>query len=106
MCRALKILCAATTEGRLAELKRASVGVQWEVVGGATSNADVERQVAYWGPDVVIIDKDLNADRTDPQQATDLPRIIFAERSDDGEWSPDIREAIRALPRPGGPVRG
>jgi hypothetical protein len=106
MCRALKILCAATTESRLAELKRASVGVQWELVGGATSNDDVQRQVAEWGPDVLVIDKDLNADPRDSEEATDRPRLIVAERSDGGEWSPDIREAIRALPGPVGPVRG
>jgi chemotaxis response regulator CheB len=61
-CRAVRVLCAAGSPQRLAELKRAAVGVEWELVGGATSIEELERQVAEFRPDVIVIDESLGSE--------------------------------------------
>ncbi|HEX2090705.1 MAG TPA: hypothetical protein VHI54_12410 [Actinomycetota bacterium] len=102
MCRALKILCAAPTPERLAEIKRATVSVQWELVGGATSVDEVAAQVEEWNPDVVVLDRGLGPDaETRAREAKDTVRIVVVEAAD----GDSIREAIIGLPQPGGPVR-
>jgi len=110
MCRALKVLCAAADRDRLAELKRSSVSTHWELVGGATSVHDLERQLAEFGPDVVVVDAALGGQALECVRASrPTARLVAvgplagadAGASADGE----IRAAILGLPRPGGPVR-
>ena len=62
MCRALKVLCAAPDLGRLADMKRATVAVNWELVGGATSVAELSDQAETYRPDVIVVDAALGAD--------------------------------------------
>src|SRR5918992_1600782 len=77
MCRALKILCAAPTPERLAELKRATVTVHWELVGGATSVDELAAQIEEWNPDVVVFDKSFGPDGEAPaRRAKDAIRVI------------------------------
>ena len=106
MCRALKILCAASTQARLTELKRASVTAQWELVGGATSVEELVQQVAEWEPDIVVVEQALGPDaEARAREAKELLRIVVVG-SEEGDASPEaIRNAILGLPRPGGPVR-
>jgi DNA-binding NarL/FixJ family response regulator len=58
-CRALKVLCAASSPGRLDEIRRAAVGVEWELVGGASSLEELVDQLAEVRPNVVVIDSGL-----------------------------------------------
>jgi hypothetical protein len=58
-CRALKVLCAAADPSALAELKRAAVAVEWELVGGAASLAELRVQLEEWQPEVVVVHADL-----------------------------------------------
>lgn len=102
MCRALKILCAAPTPERLAEMKRATVSIQWELVGGATSVDDVAAQIEEWNPDVVVLDKGLGSDaEVRVREVNETVRIVVVETID----ADSIREAILGSPQPGGPVR-
>jgi AmiR/NasT family two-component response regulator len=102
MCRALKILCAAPTPERLAELKRATVTVHWELVGGATSVDELAAQIEEWNPDVVVLDKGFESNgEARARQAKDTIRVVVVETAD----ADSVREAILRAPQPGGPVR-
>ncbi|HEX8100512.1 MAG TPA: hypothetical protein VF660_09990 [Actinomycetota bacterium] len=105
MCRALKILCAASSPARLSQLKRAAVAASWELVGGATNVGELVRQVSDWQPDVVVLDSSLGEDaETIARAPKDTLRVVVVDL--DTEVSPkDIQSAILALPRPGGPVK-
>ncbi|HEX2089321.1 MAG TPA: hypothetical protein VHI54_05240 [Actinomycetota bacterium] len=102
MCRALKILCAASTPDRLAELKRATVTVHWELVGGATSVDELAAQIEEWNPDVVVLDKGFDSGgEARARTVKDTLRIVMVEALD----AESIRQAVLGLPQPGGPVR-
>jgi hypothetical protein len=109
MCRAMKVLCVATDEASLATLRSASVSADWELTGGATNQVDalglidVERPqvVVAFGPyeDMVC----LVSER--------FPGIrIVTDRDAPGATAiatsvEQVRELVRGLPAPGGPVR-
>jgi AmiR/NasT family two-component response regulator len=109
MCRALRVLCAAAHADRLSELKRASVGAQWELVGGSASLDDLHRQVAEFEPDVVIIDAALGplaVERTRAARRTvRIVAVGFLPGADAQTDLGGVRAAILGLPPPGGPVR-
>lgn len=119
MCRALTVLCAAPDAGRLAALKRAAVGTQWELAGGAVGAEDLIAQIAERRPHVVVMDG-LPADAAArARAASPTARIVVIASGVEGPApEPDrgddrlfrvrpgaIREAILGLPSPGGPVR-
>jgi Mrp family chromosome partitioning ATPase len=111
MCRALKILCAATSAEGLAELKRAAVSAQWELVGGALSIEQLGEQLDRYNPDVVVADAGLGPGTVDAVRAARLPVRLVAVGSLPGadeaaESTDEVRDAILGAPRPGGPVRG
>lgn len=111
MCRALTVLCATTDRARLGELKRASVGVEWELAGGATSLEELAAQVADLRPDVVVIDAALGPEGvSNAKEAKPGVRIVSIGPlpGADGEAASleEVRAAILGLPRPGGPIRG
>jgi hypothetical protein len=109
MCRALKVLCAAPDAERLAELKRATVSVNWELVGGAISVEDLARQARVHHPDVVVVDAALGrsalaavvAVRPEARIVT-LGQVAGAQAV--ASSLEDIRDAILDAPRSSGPV--
>lgn len=108
MCRALKILCAAPTPSNLAELKRVTVSVHWELVGGATSDEDLISQIEAWNPDVVVFDSRLGSDvERRVREAKETVRVVVVDpgEGEDVYKKERIRQAIVGLPQPGGPVR-
>jgi hypothetical protein len=102
-------MCAAGSPERLAELKRASVGSAWELVGGPASAEDVGPAIAEWRPDVLVVDAALGSDTVTVARAVKPNLRVVAVGSlpsADAEATLDaVREAILGLPRPGGPVR-
>lgn len=113
MCRAMTVLCAAPGRERLSALKRASVSVNWELVGGASSPEELLHQVAEWLPDVVVIDAGLGEDSAGlVRQALPRARIVaigvgpMAGADVVARSEQEVRPAIVGLPRPGGPVGG
>jgi hypothetical protein len=111
MCRALTVLCAAADRDRLGELKRASVGVEWELSGGATSLDELAAQVADLRPDVVVVDGGLGPGAVSrAREAKPGIRVVsvgpLPEADQQADSLEELRAAILGLPRPGGPVRG
>jgi hypothetical protein len=111
MCRALRVLCAAIDRARLGELKRASVAVEWELAGGATSLDEVEAQVTDLRPDVIVVDAVLGAEAVArAKEAKPGIRVVsvgpLPEADEEAASLDEVRAAILGLPRPGGPVRG
>ena len=111
MCRALRVLCAARSPERLAELKGASVSPNWELVGGSTSVGELAGQVTELSPDVVVLDEAIgNGAVAAVRAARDGARIVSvgpADGADEVVGSlEEIRAAVLGLSRPGGPVLG
>ena len=73
-CRALKVLCAAASAGRLHQIRGAAVAAEWELVGGASSLDQLMDQLRELKPHVVVIDASLGDDA--PVRARKaLPRV-------------------------------
>jgi hypothetical protein len=109
MCRALKVLCAAPDAERLAGLKRATVSVHWELVGGAVSAEDLAHQVVLHHPDVVVVDAALGTAAVDVLRGSaPLVRVVAVGPLGGADAVASsmqgIRDAILGIPRPGGPV--
>jgi hypothetical protein len=105
------VLCAAPDREGLAGLRRASVGAQWELVGGAASLDVLESQVLEWRPDVVVLDAGLGRRAVEAaRRARPGVRVVSLGPLEgaDAEVAEldEVRPAILGLPRPGGPVRG
>jgi hypothetical protein len=110
VCRALKVVCAASSPERLTALKRGAVSAHWELVGGALSANELEIQLVEWRPDVAVIDASLLPDAM-ARVGEVAPQVrvitVGAGGGDQEAASPDeIRHAILEAPKPGGPVRG
>jgi DNA-binding NarL/FixJ family response regulator len=110
MCRALRVLCAAADAGRVAELKRATVSTNWELVGGASSLDELVEQLGEWQPDVVVIDAGLGPDAaSQAREARPTVRIVslgsLSGADEEAISLDELKPAILGLPRPGGPVR-
>lgn len=109
MCRALKVLCAATDRRRLGKLKRGALSAQWELVGGALSVEELAEQVELHLPDVLVVDGALGsgavrAARRGPR-AVRLVAVGSLPGADAEVSSPgDIHEAVLGAPPPGGPI--
>lgn len=108
MCRALKVLCVTEDAQALAALKRATVSAEWELAPGATTEEEALAQLERERPHMVVAFGDLagfvaSARRMYPALRIvtdrDLPGATVVAASLDEVWG-----ALRALPRPGGPV--
>jgi hypothetical protein len=109
MCRALKVLCVASDPQALMDLKRAAVSAEWELAPGAITEDDALVQLEAERPHVMVVFGDFETlvSRVREGQLSmrivcdrDLPgATVVVERPD------EIRDAVRALPRPAGPVR-
>ncbi len=108
MCRALKVLCVASDRQALMDLKKATVSAEWELAPGAITVDDALAQLEAELPHVLVVFGELRAlvsrareDRPDLRIVCDrdLPgATVVVARPE------EIRDAVRALPRPGGPV--
>lgn len=108
MCRALKVLCVAEGADALAALKRATVSAEWELAPGATTEAEALEQLERERPHMVVAFGDLGGFVAAARERLpalrivtdrDLPGATVVAASLD-----EVRGALRALPRPGGPV--
>lgn len=108
MCRALKVLCVAEDAEALAALKRATVSADWELAPGATTEEGALAQLESEHPHMVVVFGDLG--RLVQTTRSIYPAIrIVTDRDLPGATVVaaslgEVRGAIRALPRPGGPV--
>jgi hypothetical protein len=108
VCRAVKVLCVAHDEGSLRALRLATTAAEWELTPGATTDVDAlgvidaERPHAMvvFGPYERLVS--LVRDRFPAMRIVtdrDTPGASAVAPSRD-----DVREVLRALARPGGPI--
>lgn len=109
MCRALKVLCVAPDGDALAALKRAAVTAEWELSPGATMEEEALAQLKSERPHVLIVFGDFAGLVGKAREAFPFMRIV-ADRDLPGATvvaasMERVRDAVKGLPRPGGPVR-
>ena len=109
MCRALKVLCVASDLRELTDLKRAAVSAEWELAPGATTEDDALAQLDAEQPHVLVVFGEFETLVSRAREGRPYLRIV-CDRELPGATvvvgrSEEIRDAVRALPRPGGPVR-
>jgi hypothetical protein len=108
MCRAVTVLCVAPDAERLQELKRATVAAEWELAPGAIETREALDQLDSYRPHALVVSgafEELVA-----LAAGRFPAItIVADHEMPGVTTvvtgpTDVRAALRAQRRPGGPV--
>jgi len=109
MCRAMKVLCVASDRQALMDLKRAAVAAAWELAPGAITEDDALAQLEDEHPHVLVVFGEFESLVSRARESRPSLRIL-CDRELPGATvvvgSPgEIRDAVRALPRPGGPVR-
>ena len=108
VCRAVKVLCVTDDEESLQALRLATTAAEWELTPGATSETDAlgvidaERPHAMvvFGPYdqlVSLVRERFPAMRIVTDRDTPGASAVAASRD-------DVREVLRSLARPGGPV--
>ncbi|HEX2425002.1 MAG TPA: hypothetical protein VHM47_03875 [Actinomycetota bacterium] len=108
MCRALKVLCVAPDREALTALKRAAVSADWELTPGATDEANALAQIDEEHPHVVAVWGDFGRFVAEARRRLPYVRIVtdrdVPQASDVVADLTDLRDAIKGLPRPRGPV--
>ena len=110
MCRAVKVLCVASDDETLAALRQATVASEWELITGATTETDALGAIDAERPHALVAFGDFERLVALVRDRFPAMRIV-TDRAAPGAnavvGSPeDVRETLRALARPGGPVRG
>jgi hypothetical protein len=105
----VKVLCVASSDDGLAALKRASVGAEWELSPGATSEAGAISQLEEGRAHVLVVDGSFPGLLGRARELYPALRIVSTAESPEATVVvgslDEVREAILGLPRPGGPVR-
>lgn len=109
MCRALKVLCVAPDGDALAALKRAAVTAEWELSPGATTEEEALAQLESERPHVLVVFGDFAGFVGKARETYPFIRIV-ADRDVPGTTvvaasMKQVRDAVKGLPRPRGPVR-
>jgi hypothetical protein len=104
----VKVLCVAPDEATLAEVRRASVAAEWELTLGATDETGALGLVDVERPHVLVAFGDFERLVALVRERFPAMRIV-TDRAAPGASAvvagPDeVREAIRGLARPGGPI--
>jgi hypothetical protein len=110
VCRAMRVLCVATDAESLTALRLATTAAEWELTPGAVNETDAlglldaERPQALvaFGPFGRLIElarERFPAMRIVTDRETPGASAVAASHE-------DVREMLRALARPGGPVLG
>ena len=108
MCRALRVLCVAEDTQALSALKRATASTEWELVAGATDEAEALRQLHEDRPQVVVVFGPFGRFVSRALEAYPALRVV-ADRDLPGASAvvtetEEVRAAVLGRTRPGGPV--
>lgn len=108
VCRAVKVLCVATDDESLAALRRATTAVEWELTPGATTETDALGAIDAERPHAVVVFGDFGRLVTLVRERFPAMRIV-TDRDMPGASAvassqDDVRELLRSIARPGGPV--
>jgi hypothetical protein len=108
VCRAVRVLCVADDEESLKALRLATTAAEWELTPGATTEMDALGVIDTERPHALVAFGDherlvaLVRDRFPAMRIVtdrDAPGASAVARSRD-----DVREVLRSLARPGGPI--
>jgi len=109
MCRAVRVLCVAEDAERLSELRRASVGAEWELCPGAVDAEEALRQLASEHPERIVVFGAFDELIALVTQRYPWVRIV-SDRDAPGAVVAtsleDVRGMLAGMPRPGGPIGG
>jgi len=109
VCRALKVLCIATDADSLRALKRAAASTEWELVAGATDEAEALRQLHEERPHVVVVFGPFEGFVARALEAYPALRVVTDRDLGDASVvvasRDEVRAAVLGRPRPGGPVQ-
>ncbi len=103
------VLCVASDQQALTDVKRAAVSAEWELAPGATTEADALAQLETEQPHVLVVFGEFEGLVSRARESRPYLRIV-CDRDMPGATvvvgSPgEIRDAVKGLPRPGGPIR-
>jgi hypothetical protein len=109
MCGAVKVLCVAPDDNALTELMRATVAAEWELTSGVTDEADALAVVDAERPHAMVAFGDHGRLVALVREAFPAMRIV-TDRDTPGTSAVAashevVRDLLRSLARPGGPVR-
>ena len=112
MCRALLVVCVAPDRESLIELKRATVATEWELTPGATSISDAVAQIEDRSAHVLVVAGVFAADVVAAvrERWPWMWVVVVAGEPVEGATVvvaslDEVRDAVKGLPSPGGPVR-
>jgi hypothetical protein len=109
VCRAVRVLCVGEDEAAVAALRRATVAADWELTPGATAEAEALALVDQERPHALVAFGDFERLVALVRDRFPWMRIVTdrpARGSNAVVASADeVRNTLRALGRPGGPVR-
>jgi hypothetical protein len=108
MCRALKVLCVAPDREALSALRRAAVSADWELTTGATDETSALARLDEEHPHVLVVAGDLGGFVAEARRRYPYLRIVTDRQVPQASVVvadlAGVRDAVRGLPRPGGPV--
>lgn len=109
MCRALKVMCVAPDRNALVSLKLAAVSAEWELAPGATSEEAALSQLEGERPHVMVAFGEFASLIRRARERFPGLRIV-SDRDAPGADRvaaslEEVRDAVKDVPRPGGPVR-
>ena len=109
MCRAIKVLCVANDPELLLEVKRAVVGAEWELCAGAVGAVEASAQLEAERPHILVVWGAFDELVGSAREGWPALRIVTDRELPEADAVVaslgQLREAIRATPHPGGPVR-
>jgi hypothetical protein len=109
VCRAVKVLCVAVDDGSLSALRRATTAAEWELAPGATNETDALGLIDAERPHAMVAFGDFERLVSLVRDRFPAMRIV-TDRNTPGASAvaashEDVRELLRSLARPGGPIR-
>jgi phosphoserine phosphatase len=112
VCRALLVVCVAPDRESLVALKKATVATEWELTPGATSAADAVAQIEDRGAHVLVVTGSGAGEVVAAvRQRWPWMRVVAVAGGPVEGASvvvgalDGVRDAVKGLPAPGGPVR-
>lgn len=108
VCRAVKVLCVASDDESLTALRRATTAAEWELTPGATSETDALGVIDAERPHAVVAFGDYDRLVSLVRERFPAMRIV-TDRNTPGASAvassrDEVRELLRSLARPGGPI--
>ena len=108
MCRAVKVLCVAADVEALGALRRATTAAEWELTPGATNETDAFGLIDAERPHAMVVFGGYGELVSMVRDRFPAMRIV-TDRDTPGTSAvasshEEVREVLRSLARPGGPI--